>query len=74
MAERPDRWGIPRDYLTLLRCSLKIPFTVLRWIFSIDPQKRFTKRCWVCHQAGQIIELYRRSTTGVKSRLMRGLD
>jgi len=64
MAERPDVWGIPRDYLSLLRCSLQIPFTALRWIFSVDPQKRFTKRCRVWHQAGQIIELYRRSTIG----------
>jgi len=74
MTDRPDVWGIPRDYLTLLRCSLRIPFTALRWILSIDPQNRFTKRCWVWHQAGQIIELYRRSTIGVKSRVMRGLD
>jgi glucosyl-dolichyl phosphate glucuronosyltransferase len=65
-AERPDLWGIPRDYLTLLRCSLKIPFTALRWIFSINPQKRFTKRCWFWHQAGQIIELYRRSTIAAR--------
>ena len=63
MAERPAVWGIPRDYLTLLRCSLKIPFTALRWIFSINLQKRFTKRCRVWQQAGQIIELYRRSTS-----------
>ena len=66
MAMRPKFWGISRDYLTLLRCSLRIPFTTLRWIFSIDPQQRFTKRCWVWHQAGQIIELYRRTTIGAR--------
>jgi glycosyltransferase involved in cell wall biosynthesis len=61
LGERPDVWGIPRDYLSLLRFAIRMPVLALRWIFAINHQQRFRYKCWVWHAAGQMVELYRRS-------------
>ena len=58
--ERPALWGIPRDYITLLRLILKMPVVTLRWILAINVQKRFRYKCWFWLANGQIVELYRR--------------
>jgi glycosyltransferase involved in cell wall biosynthesis len=62
LGPRPNLLGIPRDYWSLLRSGVEVPHMVLLWLFSTNPQKRFMNRCWICHQAGQFIELYRRCT------------
>jgi glycosyltransferase involved in cell wall biosynthesis len=59
--ERPDVYGIPRDYLSMLRCAMEIAVMTLRWMFAIHPQKRFRYKCQVRRWAGQMVELYRRS-------------
>lgn len=60
MGSRPKVFGIPRDYLSVLRSGLEILHLVLLWLFSTNSQKRFVNRCWVCHQAGQFVEFCRR--------------
>ena len=54
-------YGIPRGYLSLLRRGAEMPFLSLRWLFAIDPHKRFRYKCWVWKAAGQAVELYRRA-------------
>ena len=54
---RPDIFGIPYDYFSFLRCVLGMPFTTLRWIFTISSAKRFWYKCQVWQAAGQIVEL-----------------
>jgi len=65
--ERPATWGIPRDYLSLLRFAARMPAMTLRWMLAINLQQRFRYKCWVWHAAGQMVELYRRSANGKKS-------
>lgn len=59
--ERPDLCGIPRDYLSMLRCAAEITVRTLRSIFAIHPQDRFSHKCQVRRWAGQMAELYSRS-------------
>ncbi len=65
---RPDVWGIPRDYLSLLRFVTRMPGITLRWILSINVQKRFRYKCWFWHAIGQMSELYRRAVGGKRSQ------
>jgi GT2 family glycosyltransferase len=57
----PDVYGIPRDYLRLLRCAMGTLGLTVRWMLAIDAKDRFSAKCWVWHQAGMIAELYSRS-------------
>ena len=59
--DRPDVFGIPLDYLSLLSRSAGIPGLLLRWLFAIDPRKRFYNKCLVWKGVGQIVEVYHRS-------------
>ena len=59
--DRPDVYGVPRDYFALMRRVAEIPGMTLRWMFAIHPQKRFRNKCFIWKGAGQIVELYRRS-------------
>jgi hypothetical protein len=59
--DRPDVYGVPRNYFALLRRAAEIPGMTLRWMFAIHPQKRFCNKCIVWREAGEIMELYRRS-------------
>jgi len=59
---RPDLWGIPRPYLTMLKHTIVLaPLSVLRWLLTLNPQKRFFRKSWVWYTAGEIAELYHRS-------------
>ena len=58
--DRPDVYGVPWNYLSLLYRAAEMPVLTLRWMFTIDPQERFRYKCWVWKGAGQIAELYRR--------------
>ena len=66
--ERPDMYGIPRDYLSLLRCGMEILVTALRSMFAVHPQKRFYYKCWGRRWTGQMVELYRRSVGRKRSK------
>lgn len=59
--ERPDVYGIPRDYLSMLRCAMEITVRTLRSVFALHPQDRFSHKCQVRRWAGQMAELYSRS-------------
>lgn len=53
---RPDICGIPRTYLNLPK---KVAFTLLQtfsWMLTLNPQRRFYKRCFVWMLAGWIVE------------------
>jgi len=59
--KRPDRWGIQRRYLTMLKHVLVlVPVKTVEWLFASGPQTRFYRKCWVWYTAGQIVEIYRR--------------
>ena len=61
MESRPSVWGIPRQYLTMVKHVLIIaPSKTLQWVFSFTPQDRFYSKCWVWCTAGQILEIYKR--------------
>jgi GT2 family glycosyltransferase len=63
----PDVYGIPRDYLRLSRAAIGMPVLTLRWLLAIQSMKtRFLYKCWLWKEAGQIVELYRRSIRSQK--------
>jgi glucosyl-dolichyl phosphate glucuronosyltransferase len=69
LGERPDVWGIPRDYLSLVRLTAsRIPATALRWMFTVNPAQRFRYKCLVWRLTGQMIEFCRRSIDGNRSK------
>lgn len=74
LGDRPKVCGIPRDYLSLLRFAAKMPILTMRWIFSINSQKRFCNACWIWHAAGRMAELYRRSVPNRRPRSSRTPD
>ncbi len=66
--DKPDVYGVPRDYLSLLSRAAEIPGMALRWMFAIHPEKRFRYKCFVWRGAGQIVELCRRSVDRKRTR------
>jgi len=58
--DRPDVWGIPHDYLSLIRRLIAISIMSLRWMFATRPHKRFFFKCMVWQETGMVVELYRR--------------
>ena len=66
--DRPHVYGVPRDYLSLLGRAAEMPVMTLRWIFTIDEQQKFRRRCLVWKVAGQMVELYRRSVEGKETK------
>jgi len=58
---RPDIWGIPRPYLTLLKAVLgTMPSRILLWMFAWNSQRRFYLKARVWEAAGQTREIYQR--------------
>jgi glucosyl-dolichyl phosphate glucuronosyltransferase len=66
--DRPDLYGIPWDYWSLLRRAIDISIMSLRAVFAIHPDSRFSSRCMVWWQAGMIVELHHRLTDRVASK------
>lgn len=58
--DQPNVYGIPRDYLALIRRLGEIPIMTLRWLVAMHPRERFRHRCRICISKGQIVEIYRR--------------
>lgn len=54
----PDVWGIPRPYLSILSAVAKraVPAT-MRWMLTLDLQKRFSLKCYLWATFGEIKEL-----------------
>lgn len=57
---RPDILGIQRRYWSVANIAVKclLP-SVTRWVFSVEPARRFFHKCWVWMILGQIREIYR---------------
>ena len=60
LPRRADIWGIPRRYFTISKIVLTV-FTrrALRWFFSMTPQRRFFRKCFVWMTVGQVLEIHR---------------
>ena len=59
--KRPDVWGIPRHYISILNRLLHIlPRKTMRWLLTSDPQERFFNKGSVFVTIGEIVEIYRR--------------
>lgn len=61
---QPDIGGIPRAYLTIVKAGITrtIP-EMWRWVFAVNPVRRFYGKCQVCKTMGWIVELYRSSAS-----------
>ena len=58
-------WFIPRIYFTIPKIIAgELIRRVVAWIFSIDPQSRFQRKCMVWTNVGQIAELIERIFRG----------
>jgi glycosyltransferase involved in cell wall biosynthesis len=56
----PHILGIPRRWFTLLRfIGIVLPGVILRWMVTLNPQRRFFRKRWVWATAGQILEIHR---------------
>jgi glucosyl-dolichyl phosphate glucuronosyltransferase len=66
--DRPHVYGIPWDFLSLLRRLMQISNMSLRWVFTIRASRRFFWKCMIWKQAGMIAELRRRLATRGRSQ------
>ncbi len=73
VGRRPDIWGIPRRYFTIGKTSATLAARALRWMATLDPQRRFFLKCRVWATAGQIVEVNRqwRDLEGAKDQAAR---
>jgi glycosyltransferase involved in cell wall biosynthesis len=63
--QRPAIWFIPRLYLIIPRIVLGLFLTrILAWLFSLNPQHRFQRKCMVWMNFGQIVEILRLISRG----------
>ena len=59
--KKPDVWGIPRHYISLLNRLFSIlPWRLMRWLLVFDSQERFFNKCRVFWTIGEIVEIYTR--------------
>jgi glycosyltransferase involved in cell wall biosynthesis len=64
----PDILGISRRCLAFFRfVGTWLPWVILRWMVTMNPQQRFFRKCWVWATAGQIVEI-RRQWRNAKDR------
>ncbi len=67
VGKRPDIWGIPRHYLTMIKAAAVLaPVRTLRWLIAFNQQWRFYCKGWVWTTAGEIVETYRLWFAGSK--------
>ena len=59
--DRPNVCGVSWDFISLLYHVAELPITTLRWMFTVNPEKRFENKCSISSGAGRIFELYRRA-------------
>jgi glucosyl-dolichyl phosphate glucuronosyltransferase len=59
---RPPVFGIPRRFLSLASLVLRfLPFRIIRWVFTLNPQRRFYYECEIWQTLGEIAETSSRS-------------
>ncbi|MGA9416545.1 MAG: glycosyltransferase [Terriglobales bacterium] len=56
-----DIFGIPRPYFWILSIGTKLPWRALRWLLTLNPQRRFFYKGFVWMTVGTILEIYRQS-------------
>ena len=61
LGKRPDIWGFPRDYLSMLKMAVLLAGSTIRWTLTLNPRHRFYRKFWVWMTAGKVVEFYRRS-------------
>ena len=61
IGKRPAVWGIPRHYISIVSRTL-------RWMITLDPQRRFWWKTKIWMSAGEIAELYSQSRAGAALR------
>jgi glycosyltransferase involved in cell wall biosynthesis len=54
-----DVFGIPRHYFWILKVGAKLPGRVLKWVITVNPQRRFFYKGFVWMTVGTIVEIYR---------------
>lgn len=59
LGTRPDMWGFPRHYLSMVKAVTMLGVRTLSWMFAFGSQVRFYRKCWVWKTAGEINEMYR---------------
>jgi GT2 family glycosyltransferase len=60
LGRKPNVWGIPRRYLSILKLLATTLVTrTAWWLLSLDPQKRFFWKTRVWTVAGQMVEIHR---------------
>ena len=63
--KRPDIWGIPRQFLTLLKITTLLLGRTVRWMWSCwSPQLRFYRKAMAWGTVGQIVEVWCQSRGG----------
>lgn len=55
---RPDIWGIPRPFLSIIKMGVLLLGRTARWLVAVDAQRRFYRKFWVWLTAGEIAEFY----------------
>ena len=65
----PDVWGFPRHYLGIPKMiGISLLTRVLRWMWTLNPRRRFSNKCWTWIMAGQIVETYRVAREGKRRK------
>jgi glycosyltransferase involved in cell wall biosynthesis len=60
---RPAIWGIPRHYISIPNLILShLPRRTLLWMVTLNPQKRFYRKCMIQIAAGWLAETRRLAT------------
>jgi len=53
-------WGIPRHYLSIPKMiGTCLSVRALQWVWTLNPQRRFSRKCRAWRVAGEIAETYR---------------
>jgi glycosyltransferase involved in cell wall biosynthesis len=67
----PNVWGVPRPYLNIVAVGINAALPNLwRWMFALNPQRRFYWKCRVWVAAGEIEEFYRLARPRKEKRRM----
>ena len=57
----PDIFGVSREYFTMLKIGAQLVRKALRWMLTLNSQRRFYRKGFVWMLAGEIAEIYRGS-------------
>jgi glucosyl-dolichyl phosphate glucuronosyltransferase len=67
--DRPAVFGIPRSFLSVPHIALRhVPIRTLQWLFSINPQSRFYRKCMLFVALGWLTETCKLSVSTNRQR------